>query len=370
MQNPRLIPLAARAAGEPVDPGAFHVWDKSRLASLPGYDAYTDREKWELPKDDFLAALLAPVADRLRGFVLFEEQGPDTAIYALLDDQQLYPVLIPTLPSIHCYWEVFGRIARAAEPDWPLAAAQLARGVISADFAQFVWPEFSKAYRDHQRVLETEAKLSEIGPTLVESPWEHQKQEFSDDLHHRYTAHYASDGKRVYLAENGRIQKLYRNSDPKTFRILSEVFALDRNNVYVLGEIVPKVDPATFRVIHEDLRSYLYIFADRSHAWGRKSLMKGVDPNGLTVLNRFYARNATQVIDLYSLKPITGADATTFEVTDDAGNARDSQRDYFLALKPRWSPELFAEELRRDPYGCVRAGQAGIKSRRRKPNKP
>lgn len=358
-------PTTAWQIGTTPEDVAFIDWDNDQLAGLPETTLYPTNDIG-LPYGAFLDALLAPVADRLTGFTVIAQHGDGIAIHALLSDMRLYSLRLPDRPAYKAYWARFGGDLQAVSPEARFAALWMPRGMVRCAYAMDIWLKLSKEFRLYQKTRATEAALTVLGPTLVESPWDHHQQRWREDLRQRFTEHYATDGKQVYLTAHGRIQTKFPKSDPASFRILSEVFAADRNNLYLLGERMPAVDMASFRIVHEDLRAYLYIYADTSGVWDRGRLMKGVDPQGFTVLNRFYAHNASQVINLYSLRPILHADPDSFEILDDAGNARDKGQVYFLAPSPAADPALAGADLQADPYATFRTGEARIKTRKRR----
>lgn len=355
------MPSKQRGLTAPEEPD-FVIWTEEQLAALPGFDRYSDGTYPHLPSDDFLASLLAK-AENLSGFVIFQDEGSHLAIFALHDDLSAYAVLIPTLPSIQRYWEVFGRIKRAVEPDWKIGAAIMPRGQLPCEFVRHLWSMVEKEHVKYHKTLKTEASLKVIGPVLVGSPWDHAKQQWDETQRARFTAQFATDGKHIYRTDKGQIAARFAKSDPASFRILSKVFAQDKDNIYVLGERVPGVDSGSFQIIHEDLQTFLYVFADKTGVWDGEKQMNGISPKGMAVLNRFYARNDFHIINLQTCHPISGADLDSFEILDDEGNARDNSREYYLHYIHE---RVFDEISRDDPYGSFRAGIAKINTRMRR----
>lgn len=151
---------------------------------------------------------------------------------------------------------------------------------------------------------------------------------------------YAVDGEHVYCASGytkigpregyaNQLIKL-RNSDAKTFSILNDCWAKDKNQVYRFGTIFKKADVATFEALDVPQRETRFMARDKNNVyWGENgSVRKGLHGGSFRILNPYWAQDDHAVFNLRSERLYKNMDAATFEVLDDHGGARDKDFTY------------------------------------------
>ena len=117
-----------------------------------------------------------------------------------------------------------------------------------------------------------------------------------------------------------------KNSDPKSFQHLNEVWAKDTNNVYNEGVLFKNANTKTFKIIENTpfaLRNWAKDDKFVFNAY-RKNIKKGLDGASFKILNAHWAKDNFVVFNIRLELIQRGADAKTFRVLDDEnGNAED-----------------------------------------------
>jgi hypothetical protein len=127
--------------------------------------------------------------------------------------------------------------------------------------------------------------------------------------------------------------KPIKNSHPASFVRLNDIWAKEDHNVYCYGKVWPGIDAGSFEFLFTDpaftSRSYAKCRNGLYDANGRKRV-KGIDGATFQMLNSFWGKDQNSVYSFKTDRIQKRMDAATFEVTDDAGGARDKDFDYSL----------------------------------------
>lgn len=140
---------------------------------------------------------------------------------------------------------------------------------------------------------------------------------------------------------------------PRTFNVLRNYYAKDKNDVYYCGEIIDNADKKTFEVIvipkyipnfqekfpdykHSNFKSYSpincikasmdYYAKDRNHAYYGKKMIAEAHPNKFKLLSAFFSSDNTSIF--YKDKKIDNVDVNTFEIV--AGRLSKDKNHIFL----------------------------------------
>jgi len=113
------------------------------------------------------------------------------------------------------------------------------------------------------------------------------------------------------------IKMLLFNPDIETFKALNDIYAIDKNNVYVENIILKNVDISTFEVIKgyyaKDKERVYYsgdTLADDLHIIKGPTIIKEADPGSFKILPSEYSKDKNHVY-VYA-KMVKEADADTF----------------------------------------------------------
>lgn len=157
---------------------------------------------------------------------------------------------------------------------------------------------------------------------------------------------YAKDKNKVYIWASA-----IPGADPKTFKVLSENYSLDMSYVYYNGMKIIGADPRTFSLIDEyryardkfnvyesgktisvcDVSSFMILEddweVDNKCAYSNAEILPGADVKSFKVINYWYAKDRNYV---YSNKGriIKGADPETFKANDGSCNVCAFDKNY------------------------------------------
>ncbi len=171
---------------------------------------------------------------------------------------------------------------------------------------------------------------------------------------HKYNTdfHYAKDKYNVYSGHSAtRIEykgyatvlKKLKNSDPSTFKIINDVWAKDKNNVYWYGKVYKKADATTFEKISEPPLTWVDYARDKNHVYldNGQTVVKGLDGGSFRILNNYWAKDDFVVYSLVTNRIQKNIDANTFNIIDDNGKAED--KDYFYEVQN----ELYIKKVKK-----------------------
>lgn len=105
------------------------------------------------------------------------------------------------------------------------------------------------------------------------------------------------------------VTKPLRNSDPKTFKIIDEHFARDKNMLYLKGQIVTGANPTGFKYLNDN-RAYIF-HTDGRHVYHRTKKVNGADLASWEYIDYNYSKDKNQVF--YSERKVIGADPNSFK---------------------------------------------------------
>lgn len=119
-----------------------------------------------------------------------------------------------------------------------------------------------------------------------------------------------------------------KKSSPKTFKIISSVWAKDDNLVYVYGEPFKKADVNTFEYLH--IKSHHDWAKDKNHLYNSsvKKIVKGINGSTFQILNKFWGKDENNVLFFHRERIQSSIDSNTFKITDDNGGAIDKNYVY------------------------------------------
>ncbi|MGN0003431.1 MAG: DKNYY domain-containing protein, partial [Sphingobacterium composti] len=158
----------------------------------------------------------------------------------------------------------------------------------------------------------------------------------------RNETHYAKDQYNDYASSTAKIDQysgyaelllVLKNSDPNTFKVINDVWAKDKNNVYWFGKIYKKADAATFEKISEPpLTSFDYA-KDKNNVYiaNGQTIKKALHGASFEILDKFWAKDNFVVYCLSNKSIIKTIDVETFKIIDNNGKAED--KDYIYEYK-------------------------------------
>jgi hypothetical protein len=171
----------------------------------------------------------------------------------------------------------------------------------------------SEAERDHFEVIQCHTE----GPC------------FAKDRQHVYSA--ISDAKIGKFKGYSSLLRAQKNSDPKSFKIINNIWAKDANNVYCRGRIWKGIDAATFEYLFTDSdftpRSYAKCKNGLYDANGRRKI-KGVDGSSFVMLNQCWGKDRNVVFNFKSERVYKSIDAASFDILKDSAKAYDKRYEY------------------------------------------
>jgi len=106
---------------------------------------------------------------------------------------------------------------------------------------------------------------------------------------------------------------VFENADPKTFKILNEAYATDKNHVYKYADILPEFDVKSFKVL--SFTPWGTISIDKNGLYYDKIKIKDINVAKLKVLSNDYFKDDKNVY--YKSFKIANADAKTFHLLKD-----------------------------------------------------
>ena len=131
---------------------------------------------------------------------------------------------------------------------------------------------------------------------------------------------YAKDEQYVYYCVSGYFitEKKWepiKDSDPKTFEILSKSEGKDRNFIYVHGKINKEID----RNSYEKIDSEGMFFKDKNHVYQNGFIVSDINPESVKILTKsshplFIKDNKHGYFDCGSITQIQGSDGASFNI--------------------------------------------------------
>jgi len=122
-----------------------------------------------------------------------------------------------------------------------------------------------------------------------------------------------------------------KNSCPITFKILSDAWAKDKNQVYLYTNRYLKADATTFKSLFRE--GYNDWAKDKNFLYNSngKRIVKGIDGTTFEVLNKFWGKDLNKVFCFHTQRIIPTIDHQTFKITDDKGGVED--KNFILTFK-------------------------------------
>lgn len=119
----------------------------------------------------------------------------------------------------------------------------------------------------------------------------------------------------------------HKDADPVTFEaIFGEIYAKDKNHVYYNAEIMPGVDPESFKILSTVEGHIRYVTDSKNIYCPETNEIIPISLSNFEVLNSFYAKNSTQA--LYKCSVFIPGDTGTL-VALKYEHAKDSQNVYY-----------------------------------------
>ena len=129
-----------------------------------------------------------------------------------------------------------------------------------------------------------------------------------------------------------------KNSDPKTFEVIGQVFAKDKNNVYYFGKIKRTFDSKTFEFLFEN-NSKTWIWSkDKNNLYRWDKPIKNIDGKSFEILNKFWGKDKDNVYCFATQKTYKNIDVQTFKILKEH-KSEDKKFNYNLTLNPKWHTE-------------------------------
>lgn len=231
--------------------------------------------------------------------------------------------------------------------DWTSEAFSIA----GADVATFEYPLPHGTEADYARDVKRVYLRGQVIPGADPATFEIVDPRFARDARQVYLGHqvfcddpanfsrvsinFVKNGHSVYLI-NQRGQGEVVSKDTASFRELSNIdyhsFCADRTQVFVNGNPLPGMQPASFKILggaySRDATQSFYF---------NKPMPEGTDMATLKPLAGGYAKDQNRAY--YLGKVLDGADAATFEITDPRWpKAKDKNRNYDQGEAKAFSP--------------------------------
>ncbi|GAB1858361.1 hypothetical protein MHTCC0001_31980 [Flavobacteriaceae bacterium MHTCC 0001] len=129
-----------------------------------------------------------------------------------------------------------------------------------------------------------------------------------------------------------------KNADPKTFEVMGQIFAKDKNNVYFFGKPKRNFDANSFQLLFEN-NSRTWVWSkDKNNLYRWDKPIKNIDVRSFEILNKFWGKDKNHIYCFATQKIYKNMDTQTFEIIKEH-KAKDKNFTYNLTLNPKWLSE-------------------------------
>jgi len=160
------------------------------------------------------------------------------------------------------------------------------------------------------------------------------------ELCDKYVGFMAKDKDRLFSSRHRRIDKFkgydwfldaINGSDVDSFKVYCESWSKDKNQVYRYGNVVRKIDAASFEYLHSTDENNHWA-KDKNHLYNSNAMrtVKGIEGGSFKRLNNHWGKDKHHVFSFTDEKIIRAIDVGSFKVIDDSGAAEDNQYLYWF----------------------------------------
>lgn len=136
----------------------------------------------------------------------------------------------------------------------------------------------------------------------------------------------------VYDGNNITTKKL-KNSDVGSFQVLSMQFAKDKNNIYMFGKIIKKMDASSFEFLFDNNTLTEAWSKDKNNLYCYDKVVKNIDGKTFCMLNKFWGKDDKSVYSFALKRLCKTIDTNSFKIIDKQ-KAEDKNYYYDIKLKP------------------------------------
>jgi hypothetical protein len=140
------------------------------------------------------------------------------------------------------------------------------------------------------------------------------------------------DGKWTYVSYDEAVGKRvnYLNADNETFKVLTnKEFAIDKDNVYLVGGIIKNADPKSFYIIGN---SYS---ADKDNVFLDYETVINADPKTFKILDFPYSKDDKKIY--CGTLPLSTSDIENFVVTESSSMKTNELTTNFIKFNPEYN---------------------------------
>lgn len=138
------------------------------------------------------------------------------------------------------------------------------------------------------------------------------------------------EGKTGMRYEICNILKPIKKASPNTIKVFSNVWAIDKNQVYRYGKPFKKADVKTFAYL--SVKGRFDWCKDKNHLFNDsvKKIVIGINGSTFKALNKYWGKDLNHVVYFNTERILPSADANTFKITDNKGGAVDEKFIYSI----------------------------------------
>lgn len=159
---------------------------------------------------------------------------------------------------------------------------------------------------------------------------------------------FVKDKKDVYIIEFDGFETTtktkLKNADSKSFELIGQVFAKDKNNVYFFGKPKRSFDAKTFEFLFENNSKTWVWSKDKNHLYRWDKPIKNIDGKTFEILNKFWGKDKDNVYCFATQKIYKNIDVQTFKIIE-KDKAEDKNFYYTLTLNPKWHSEEVLKQI-------------------------